>query len=106
MGGICQVLGPPRFPDRIRGEELVPDDALNLTRRAIVEIIISRVTARQGRIVAGDGLEASILMFEERVGVRLAVEQVDVSVENAQHQGPPFSRLRISTCFTTNAYGA
>ena len=97
MGGICQVLGPPRFPDRIRGEELVPDDALNLTRRAIVEIIISQVTPRQGRIVAGDGLEASILMFEERVGVRLAVEQVDVSVENAQHHGGLLLRLRIST---------
>jgi len=36
-------------------------------------------------------------MFEERVGVRLAVEQVDVSVENAQHHGPLPSRLRIST---------
>jgi hypothetical protein len=63
----------------------------------MVEIIISQVTPRQGRIVAGDGLEASIFMFEERVGVRLAVEQVDVSVERPQHQGPLFSCLRIST---------
>ena len=48
MGRIYQVLGPLRFPDRIRGEELVPDYALNLTRRAIVEIVISQVTPRQG----------------------------------------------------------
>jgi hypothetical protein len=97
MERIYQVLGPFRLPDRIRGEELVPNDALNLTRGAIVEIVISQVTPRQGRIVAGDGLEASILMFEERVRVRLAVKQVDVSVENSQHQEPLFSRLRIST---------
>src|SRR5262249_41279696 len=51
--------------------------------------------------IADDGPEGWVLPFQEGVHVRLAVEQVDMSVENAEHRGPPPAQPRISTSPTT-----
>src|SRR5215472_352825 len=93
---IRQALGPPGFPDRIGGEEFVPDDALHTTRCAGLQIVIGQIAPRQRRIVADDGPEGWVLPFQEGVRIRRGVEQVNMSVENAEHGGLPPAQPRIS----------
>src|SRR5262249_15809144 len=72
-------------------KKLVPDEAFQFEGGAVDGVVCRQVPTRQSRIVAGDRLEAGVFVLEKRVCVDIAVEEVDVSIKDAQSWTPGVS---------------
>ena len=85
---LRELLRPASFFDWVGGEKLVQDEAFDFVRSGVREVVGGEVRAWEGGVIAGDGFEAWVFVLEERVGVGVAVEEVDVGVEDAQGVAP------------------
>src|SRR5215475_5543405 len=77
-----QLLRPRHLLDGILGDELVPDEAVNLPRAGCSEIIIEKVSPRQRGVIPDKSFKCRVLPCKNPVTVGSAVVEMSVCIDD------------------------